>query len=116
MKDVVRLQVEINREQMDELEEIRELGGLRTKKELWDNAFTLLKWAAKEEAKGASIFSVNEDDGSYKELEMPFLERYAASVRKMNPEPQSTASSQNGNGNRTAATKLTSFAKKRISA
>jgi hypothetical protein len=79
---VVRLQVEIDPENMEELEELQELGGLRTKKDLWNNAITLLKWAAREQARGASIFSINEEEGMYKELELPFLETYATNVRR----------------------------------
>lgn len=80
--NVVRLQVELDPQHMEELEELQELGGLRTKKDLWNNAITLLKWAAREEARGASIFSINEEEGIYKELELPFLETYATNVRR----------------------------------
>lgn len=75
---LARIQIEIDEDQMNELERLRELGGLRTKKELLNNAFTLLKWAAKERAQGASVVSVNEKEGTYKELEMPFLENIAS--------------------------------------
>ncbi len=80
--NLVRLQIELDPENMEELEEIQELGGLRTKKDLWNNAITLLKWAAREQARGAAIFSINEDEGLYKELEMPFLETYATNARR----------------------------------
>lgn len=87
-KDIVRLQFEIDKEQLMELDNLRELGGLRTKKELWDNAFTLLKWAARVRAGGAAIFSVKEDEDSYKELQMPFLETYASSVQRQSEEDE----------------------------
>jgi hypothetical protein len=74
--------VEIDPENMEELEELQELGGVRTKKDLWNNAITLLKWAAREQARGASIVSVNEDEGTYKELELPFLQTYATNMRR----------------------------------
>ncbi len=71
---VVRLQIEINQSQKEELEHLVELTGLRTKKELLNNALTLLKWAVRERARGSSICSVNEKAGVYKELQMPILE------------------------------------------
>jgi len=75
---IVRLQVEIESDQMQELERLGELGGLRTKKDLVNNAFTLLRWAAKQKAEGCAIVSVNDDNGNSKELQMPFLEEVAA--------------------------------------
>ncbi|HYY56974.1 MAG TPA: hypothetical protein VE842_06540 [Pyrinomonadaceae bacterium] len=92
MADVTRVQFELDDDQIAELEELRELGGLRTKKDLLNNAITLLKWAAKEEARGASIFAVNEASGTYKELEMPFLETYASNVRRKTHQAAATPS------------------------
>jgi Arc/MetJ family transcription regulator len=43
MADVTRVQFELDDDQIAELEELRELGGLRTKKDLLNNAITLLK-------------------------------------------------------------------------
>jgi hypothetical protein len=84
MPETVRLQVEMDQEQMAELEQLLQLGGLKTKKELFNNALTLLKWAAREKAKGNAICSINEQDHMRKELEMPFLEnvrrRYATDL------------------------------------
>jgi hypothetical protein len=73
----VRFQVEIDEDQMAELENLRLLGGLRTKKDLLNNALTLLKWAARKKATGCSIVCVS-STGSEVELEMPFLDAIAA--------------------------------------
>lgn len=87
MPENVRLQVEMDQEQMAELEELLKLGGLKTKKDLLNNALTLLKWAAREKAKGNAICSINEQEHMRKELEMPFLEnvrrRHAAGMGVM---------------------------------
>lgn len=80
MNKVIRLQIEIEQEQMAELERFQELGGLRTKKDLLNNALTLLKWAARERGQGNAIVSLNEREQVRKELEMPFLETYASNV------------------------------------
>src|SRR3712207_1548361 len=108
-KKLIRLQVEIEPEHMEELEELQVLGGLRTKKDLWNNAITLLKWAAREEARGASICSINEEEGTFKELELPFLQTYASNVRRKlrrdNPDPDPRPAEGRGNALRdTAAT------------
>lgn len=75
----VRLQVDILKQQLEELESLQKLGGLRSKRELWDTAFTLLKWATKKKTQGFSVGSLS-PDGRYTELEMPFLEDLARSV------------------------------------
>jgi hypothetical protein len=74
MSDVTRFQVEIDQAEMDELERLQQLGGLRTKRELLNTAMTLLKWAARERGRGCAIVSVDDRKGQLKELEMPFLE------------------------------------------
>jgi hypothetical protein len=78
---VIRLQVELEAAQMEELEKLADLGGLRTKKDLLNNALTLLKWAARQKTEGSVIQSVNRSEGTVKELEMPFLETLAALSR-----------------------------------
>lgn len=77
--EVTRLQVEIPKDQMNELERLQTLGGIRTKKDLLNTAFTLLQWAAREKIRGRSICSIDEINGTYKELGLPFLENIASS-------------------------------------
>lgn len=78
---VTRLQFEIDEEWVRELEELMRLGGIRTKKELLNNALTLLRWAAKQKLNGRTLVSVGED-GSERELEIPYLEAVAAGGRR----------------------------------
>jgi hypothetical protein len=73
MSRVVRFQVEVTEEQSKSLDELARQVGLRTKKELFNNALTLFKWAVKERRKGRIICSVGSND-SIKELEMPVLD------------------------------------------
>jgi len=75
----VRLQFEINEDWLRELEELQKLGGVKTKKDLLNNAMTLLRWAARQRLNGRSIVSVAED-GNERELEMPYLEAVASST------------------------------------
>jgi hypothetical protein len=80
--DVIRFQIEIDRAQMEELERLAEDGGLRTKKELLNNALTLIKWAARQKAAGNQILSINQAGDTARELEMPFLENLAAAAAR----------------------------------
>jgi hypothetical protein len=78
MGKVIRFQFEIDQDHMNELESLMKLGGLKTKKELLNNALTLLKWAVKQTGRGSTIAAIDERDGSYKELSMPLLDAIAA--------------------------------------
>ena len=74
-KEIYKLQVEINQEQLAGLNELQDAGGLRTKKELLDNALTLLKWAVRQMREGNLIISMNPQTGALRELEVPYLEK-----------------------------------------
>jgi hypothetical protein len=104
MEKIVRLQVEVTESVMAELERLMEAGGLKTKKDLLNTAFTLLKWAVRERALGNSICSVNEQSLLRKELEIPFLEAVATSERaRIKEDKKPTASIGAGNENATNA-------------
>jgi len=72
-----KLQVELSATQLESLEMLQEAGDLRTKKELLDTAFTLLKWAVNKKKEGSSIISID-PKGNMKELELPYLENVKA--------------------------------------
>ncbi len=76
--DTVRLQIDLDDEQMKTLEQMMVEGKVRTKKELFNAALTLLRWAMKERKAGRIIASVDEKRDSYKELEMPVLSEVRA--------------------------------------
>ena len=64
MGKVIRFQFEIDQEHMNELESLMKLGGLKTKKELLNNALTLLKWVVKQTGRGSTIAAMDERDGT----------------------------------------------------
>lgn len=64
---------------------MRELG-ISTKKDLFNQALTLLEWAAKERKTGRIIASVDETNEQYKQVLLPALERVAP-----RPQPQADA-------------------------
>jgi hypothetical protein len=70
-----KLQVELNPTQLAMLDELQQIGELRTKKELLDNAFTLLKWAVQQKKEGRLIVSMDPKTMSGRELELPYLQR-----------------------------------------
>jgi metal-responsive CopG/Arc/MetJ family transcriptional regulator len=70
---MTRIQLELPEEKVKELEELMENAGIKTKKELFNNALTLLEWAIKEKKTGRKIASINEEEDKYKEVVIPGL-------------------------------------------
>ena len=59
------------------IERLKEQTGVKTHKDLFNNAVTLLDWAVKQRQKGRIIASMDETEENYRELQMPVLQ-YAA--------------------------------------
>ena len=72
-----RIQFELSDDKVAELEKLMAESGIKTKKELFNNALTLLEWAIKERKAGKTIASVDEKANRYKELLMPVLSAVA---------------------------------------
>ena len=70
---MTRVQFELSDERAKDLEELMRRSGIRTKKDLLNNALTLLEWAIEEKKAGRSIASIDEKEKKYKELVMPVL-------------------------------------------
>ena len=90
MSEMIRLQIEIDENQLKELERLQELTGLRTRKDLVNNALSLLKWAIKERARGCSIVSVNEEKKTFVELAMPCLDNVVPNTGVNDRSPMTT--------------------------
>jgi hypothetical protein len=71
----LRVEAEIPDEQHRRLEALMEEAGIKTMKDLLNNALTLLEWSLKETRSGRIIASVDESNRQYKQLGMPILER-----------------------------------------
>jgi hypothetical protein len=84
MAKLYKLQVELNPTQLAILDELQGIGELRTKKELLDNAFTLLKWAVVQKKEGRLIVSMDPKTGSGRELELPYLQKVEYAQRQQN--------------------------------
>jgi hypothetical protein len=74
---MARVQFELSREKNEELEALMKRTGIRTKKDLINNALTIFEWAVNERARGRIIASVDEEEKKYKEILMPVLEHVA---------------------------------------
>ena len=79
---ITRIQFELSEDRNKELEALMEKTGTRTKKDLFNNALTLLEWAVKEKRTGRIIASVDERGKKYKEIVMPVLENVPADERE----------------------------------
>lgn len=79
MENMVRIQFELPEGKVKELEEMMRIGGVQTRKDLFNNALTLLQWAIREKLSGKIIASVDEENKRYKELLMPILNTAASS-------------------------------------
>ena len=73
----MRLQFEVSEEQNKNLETLMKEVSLRTKKDLFNNAMTLLNWAVKQYKAGRTIVSIDEQMESYRELAMPIFDNVA---------------------------------------
>lgn len=73
-----RFQVDLNADQMQALEFLTGMAGLRTKREFFENALTLFRWAARERMQGRTICSIDAENHQIKELEMPALSAIAS--------------------------------------
>ncbi|HEY1760835.1 MAG TPA: hypothetical protein VGG72_36030 [Bryobacteraceae bacterium] len=72
-----RLQLELTKERVAEVEALMRELGLKTKTDLFNNALTLLEWAAKEKRRGRIIGSTDEEQQRFKEVLLPALETVA---------------------------------------
>ena len=81
----MQLHFDIDEDWLRQMDELGALGGLRTRKDLLNNALTILRWAAKQLLEGRTIVSVDAAGiGRERELEMPYLQTVAASIKKRN--------------------------------
>lgn len=72
-----RFQLDISREHLKELESLMKELGITTKKDLFNQAITLLEWAATERKSGRVIASIDKANDEYKQVLLPVLERLA---------------------------------------
>lgn len=80
--EMTRIQFDLSEEKLRKLEDLMMQASIRTKKELIDNAFSLLAWAIRETAAGRVIASVDEQEQKYREIVLPVLENVVATRKQ----------------------------------
>jgi len=82
----MRVQVELPKQRVQELEDLMRLTGIETKKELINTALTFMAWAVREVKRGRIIVSLDELASQYKQVVLPAF-AYAASTTEREREP-----------------------------
>ena len=86
----MKIQLDLDEKGAKTVERLKEQTGVKTHKDLFNNAITLLDWAINQRQKGRIVASLDEEQENYRELQMPVLE-YAASHREQSAAPEPVA-------------------------
>ena len=78
-KPLIRLQIDVTEARNNRLTALMDRCGLSTKKDLFNNAITLLEWAIAETEKGNSIGAISRERKEYEILRMPILDHVVES-------------------------------------
>lgn len=73
MPSTTRVQFNVSDRKLADLDEMQAKLGLSTRKDLFDNAMTLLRWAVRKKEEGLTIAAVD-GNNPHRELEMPALQ------------------------------------------
>ena len=76
--DKTRLQVNMHRKRLEDIDQLIRLTGMATRTEFLDNSLALMAWAIRERQKGHRIAAVYPCDDKYVEVTMPCLTAVAA--------------------------------------
>jgi hypothetical protein len=101
----MRIQIDFARSRVAELDELAERCGLKTRKDLINNALTLFEWAVEEVSKGRVVASVDEKEEKYREVTLPALRtaaRHAARRAYQIVEPEEAAVERSNASQRSA--------------
>jgi hypothetical protein len=82
----MRIQFDLPDEKVEELDTLMDVIGVSTRKDLFNNALTLLEWAVKEIKNDPDrvIASVNEENQLYKEVDMAAFSNARSKSRALN--------------------------------
>lgn len=68
-----RINIEVDKQKLEEIKKLMEMAGVLTQKDLFDNALTLAKWMMRQKKAGKVVGALS-DDERFTELDMPILE------------------------------------------
>lgn len=69
----VRMQFDFTEDRVKELEAMMAKCGINTRKELFNNALTILEWALEESEQGHDVAAIDRKDKQFFALRMPIL-------------------------------------------
>lgn len=75
----MRIQLDFDEVGIKLIDDLKTQTGIRTHKDLFNNALTILSWAVHQRRNGRIIASLDEENENYRELQMPVLSSAAAS-------------------------------------
>ena len=75
----MRIQLDLDPQGVKMIEELKRQTGIKTHKDLFNNALTILTWAVQQRMAGRTVASMDEQTEKYRELQMPIL-THAASL------------------------------------
>jgi hypothetical protein len=78
---MMRIQLDLDDAGVELLEHLKRATGLKTHKELFNTAITLLEWAVNQRQQGRLIASMDEENKNYREVLIPALEYAAKQAR-----------------------------------
>lgn len=81
MKDRMRVTLDLPKEKVEAIDQLVTAAGMDSRKELFNNALSLLNWAVGEARRGRSIMSVDDGEGMMRHLAMPFLDALEAKAQ-----------------------------------
>jgi hypothetical protein len=92
----MRLNLEVNAEQMGSVKTLIRRTGARDMKDLINNAISILEWAVEETGQGNEIVAINRDTSNYRVLVTPLLQHVARHRPAPSPTPAETAKATEG--------------------
>lgn len=87
----MRIQLDLDEKSMKLLDNLKTAIGVKTHKELFNNAITLLDWAVRQRSNGYVIAALDDENKTFRELQMPALEHVATLVQPRPAERGSAA-------------------------
>ncbi len=79
-----RYQFELSKKENKVLKDLMQKAGIKTKRDLFNNALTLFEWAIQEIENGQIIVSMDEDTREYKQLIMPVFRNVFSNKKEGN--------------------------------
>ena len=83
-----RFQMDLSRSDLELIDRLATLAGMKTKKELLMNAVTLFKWAAQESLYDRSVCSISNSDGRIRQLELPAITTIVEAARQQSKDTE----------------------------